>query len=71
MNAARQIEQETHDRIQVAEANVETQAHMLQEFFRIEQVGENTVTNQLMESLHQMNSVAELAMHGQRSYVDV
>ena len=47
MNAAPQFEQEAHHRteVAVAEAAAQTQADMLHEFFRIEQVAENTVAN--------------------------
>ena len=59
MNAGRQNEQATLDRDQVAvaEATVEVQTDMLQEFFRTEQFCENTVTSEQMESLHQTKNL--------------
>ena len=58
-NAARQYEQEVHTEIQVAEAAGQTQAGMFHEFFR-------HWSNQEMEILNQVNSVAEHALQGQR-----
>ena len=57
-NAARQDEQE---------ATAQRQADMLHESSRIEeQVAENTVSNQQVEIVTQLNSIAENAVQGQR-----
>ena len=44
-----------------------TQADMLHDFFTIEQVAENTFSNQQMVNLNQMKWVAENAMQWKRS----
>ena len=68
MNAARQYEQGARDRTEVAvpDATAQTQVDMLQEFFRIEQVAENTFAKQQVVISNQMNAVAEHAIQGQR-----
>ena len=55
--------------IAIGAPTAQTQANMLHEFFRTEQVAENTISNQQLEILNQMNSVAAKAMQGQRSMV--
>ena len=61
MNGARHFEHAAHDRteVAVAEATAQTQADMFHELFRIEHVAEKTDSNQQMEILNQINSVAE------------
>ena len=56
LNEARQCGQAAHDR---SEVTAQTQADILHEWFTIETVADNTVSNQQMEILNQMNSVAE------------
>ena len=68
VSAARQFGQEVQDRTEVAdaEATPRTQADMLHELFRIEHVAEPRISNQQVEILNQMNSLAENAIQGRR-----
>ena len=62
MNASQQPEQEAQNRaeVDVAEITAETQADVLHEFVRIEEVSENTLSNLQMQILNQVNFVTDI-----------